>query len=240
MTVRTTILITLLALAGCSDDDAPAGVADSAVAADGGAPDTSPPDSSAVDRLAQLAAWMTGGFSSAKQAQSDPTYYDVTLVMKRIWAKSKKPGYWLYVEQAITGSKPYRQRVYYLEDKGGKLVSRVFDFKDPARRAAAVDSWKQADPLDTLGEADLVEKTGCGVVLTFDTAGAMFGGATEGKQCLSTLSGASYATSKVQVSKGKMTSWDQGFDSSDKQVWGAVAGPYVFDLVKDMDTDLDR
>ena len=25
-----------------------------------------------------------------------------------------------------------------------------------------------------------------------------------------------------------LTSWDRGFDSNDKQVWGATSGPYVF------------
>ncbi len=231
----------LLLLVGCSDDDTPL-TQDSNGVADGGAPDqkAAPDSAPPASQLHKLAAWMTGGFNSAKQATSNPNYYDITLVMKRIWKDSKKKGYWLYVEQAQTGSKPYRQRAYFLEQKAGKYVSRVYDIKSSLDKAAAVDCWKTGACLEGKDDTALVEKVGCGVVLTHDASGDTFTGATEGKKCLSTLSGASYATSRVTISKDKMSSWDQGFDSSGNQVWGAVAGPYVFDLIKDLDTDLDK
>ena len=235
------------ALAGCSDDDvghlAPdSGVPTDSSRADGEAADQkATPDAASPATLKQLAAWMTGGFDSSKQGKSDPTYYNITLVMKRIWTSSKKAGYWLYVEQSVTGSQPYRQRVYLLEDLGaGKFSSKVFDFKNAADKAAATGSWSKVAPLNNLTESDIVEKTGCEVILTWDAVKKRFTGGTVGKKCLSTLSGASYASSKVDVFKGKLTSWDQGFDSAGAQVWGATAGGYVFDLVKDMDTDLDK
>jgi len=46
--------------------------------------------------------------------------------------------------------------------------------------------------------------------------------------CKSTLRGATYATSSVSVHADKIMSWDQGYDSSGNQVWGATAGGYVF------------
>ena len=55
-----------------------------------------------------------------------------------------------------------------------------------------------------------------------------FSGSTPGKQCLSSLRGATYATSKVTVGKKGIISWDQGWDAMDKQVWGAKKGGYDF------------
>jgi CpeT protein len=46
--------------------------------------------------------------------------------------------------------------------------------------------------------------------------------------CPSNLRGATYATSEVVVQHDKMISWDRGFDSRDKQVWGAEKGGYIF------------
>ena len=58
--------------------------------------------------------------------------------------------------------------------------------------------------------------------------GAFVGG-TEGNGCTSSLNGAQYATSKVKITKNRIESWDQGFNAQGVQVWGAEAGPYVFD-----------
>ena len=161
--------------------------------------------------------------------------------MRRIWPSASATAYWLYVEQAMTGSQPYRQRVYKVERKNTtELVSRVYEFTSSSDMQAAVGAWKDAAPLASLSQGALTEKAGCAVVLTRDKAGARYSGSTAGKACPSTLSGASYATSKVEIRKDRLTSWDQGFDAGDTQVWGAVKGPYVFDLVKDMDPELDK
>jgi len=55
-------------------------------------PTTTPP---AERPLAEL---MTGSFSSSKQAQSDSTYYDITLHMYPIWTAQE--GDWLKMEIA--------------------------------------------------------------------------------------------------------------------------------------------
>jgi len=55
-----------------------------------------------------------------------------------------------------------------------------------------------------------------------------FVGGTEGKGCASDLRRATYATSEVVVKLDHLTSWDRGFDKSDRQVWGAEKGGYVF------------
>lgn len=241
-----TLALTLaFPMGGCSDDDGTPSAPDSQVGADGPvkSPDRGPdlkPDAAFTGDLKQLVAFMTGGFNSEAQSKTDPTYYDITLVMKRIWPTASTTAYWLYVEQAVTGSQPYRQRVYKVERTSSTaFTSRVFEFKNTSDMTAAVGAWKEQNPLSTLSESALDEKTGCAVVLTYDAGSQRYTGATLGKSCPSTLSGASYTTSKVAIYKNKLTSWDQGFNASDTQVWGAVKGPYVFDLIKDMDMDLD-
>lgn len=238
--MRHTCLITccVALLAGCSgggDGNVP----------DAGLPDGSPradveilPDSPSTDRLQQLAAWMTGSFSSEQQSKTDPAYYHITLAMKRIWADAGD-DYWLYVEQSVAGQLPYRQRIYRLEPSDdGSLASRVYEFASAQLEQQAVGAWKQQAPLADLSEQDLVEKPGCAVYLQWDEASGRFQGATRPGQCATTYQGASYTESEVSLTDARLTSWDRGFDSAGAQVWGAVKGPYAFDKVQDLDTDL--
>jgi hypothetical protein len=226
-------------LAGCS------GGGDGNIT-DGGVPDGAiiadvelTPDSPATDQLRQLAAWMTGGFSSEQQSKTDPSYYHITLAMKRIWADPGDDGYWLYVEQAVAGQLPYRQRVYRLERADdGSLASRVYELASAQLEQQAVGAWKQQAPLPGMSEQDLVEKQGCAVYLSWDETAGRFQGATRPGQCATTYQGASYTESEVSVTDARLTSWDRGFDSAGTQVWGAVKGPYAFDKVQELDTDL--
>lgn len=237
-----TTLAVLAALAGgCSGDDdqplADALPADGAPGADAAVPT---PDAAAPQgQLQRLAAWMTGSFSSAQQSQQDPTYYNITLSMKRIWANQKAGGYWLYVEQAVAGQQPYRQRVYRLEHAGpNSYASRVYLLATPQLEAQAVGAWKQQNPLATLTEQDLQEKQGCAVYLSWQPDQQQFQGSTEPQQCATTYQGASYTTSEVAVTATRLTSWDRGFDTSGAQVWGATGGPYAFDKLQNLDPGL--
>jgi hypothetical protein len=53
-------------------------------------------------------------------------------------------------------------------------------------------------------------------------------GGTDADKCPSDLRGAKYATTKIELKKGALISWDQGFDAAGKQVWGATQGGYIF------------
>jgi len=174
--------------------------------------------------LLQLQNMMTGSFDSHRQATEDSSYYNISLEMFPIW---KGKGYWLYVEQAVTSAKdkPYRQRIYQLEQiSNNTFVSKVFTLKEPKRFIGKYADLSFFDQFDT---SLLEEREGCGVFLTFKNG--MYQGSTKDKDCKSTLRGASYATSKVDIYKDRIESWDQGFDVDDKQVWGAVKAGYIFD-----------
>ena len=180
--------------------------------------------------LEDLAAYMTGSFSSLEQAEADSNYLDIRLEVVPIWTE-RKDGPWLYVEQALAErkSRPYRQRVYHLvEQPGGAVASEVYSFAEPLRFAG---EWKRDEPLDGLNPDSLSVREGCAVILQRTAAGS-FEGATVDRECVSTLRGAVYATSEVTVSRDALTSWDRGYDAGGAQVWGATDGPYVFRRVR--------
>ena len=169
---------------------------------------------------------MTGEFSSEQQVKDDSSYFHIILKMTPIWP-NRKDGYWLYVEQAMASAqgKPYRQRIYHLFQQDDlTLVSKVYEMPSPLQYAGAAD-----DPakLSGLTVDSLIDRKGCAIFLHKDRNG-YFSGSTPGKECLSSLRGAAYATSEVVIQPEQMISWDRGWNASGKQVWGAVKGGYAF------------
>lgn len=169
---------------------------------------------------------MVGSYDNVEQAATDSAFYKISLQMKPVWQK-RKDGFWLYVEQAMLNeiSRPYRQRMYhlYLQDDS-ILVSQVFEFKEPS---LYIGWWATPARFDSLKFAALSSRVGCEVYLRKNKSG-QFEGATDGKECVSSLKGASYATSEVIVEKGQVLSWDRGWNADGIQVWGSVKGPYRF------------
>lgn len=183
--------------------------------------------------LSTLADWMTGSFNSKAQAETNEAYFDINLEMAQIWA-DRTDATWLYVEQAVSKSldKPYRQRIYKLEKVGdNQFISTVYSLPEPK---AVVGAWKAPASLNSLTPDNLLLREGCHINIDAEQKDGklIFTGSTEEKLCSSKLRGASYATSHVDIRDDVLTSWDQGFDGADKQVWGAEQGPYVFDKVK--------
>ena len=176
--------------------------------------------------LKKVSKMMTGTFSSAAQAAQDTNYFNIKLRMTPIW-KGDADGYWFYVEQAIATAedKPYRQRVYhlYIQDKE-TIVSKVYEVQNPKE---IVNAWKDEVKLSLITREKLVDRQGCSIFLHKNKE-KTYSGSTPGKECLSTLRGASYATSEVTIYKDRLESWDRGWNKEDKQVWGAENGGYVF------------
>jgi len=179
--------------------------------------------------LQTLKTWMVGSFNSLEQSEADTNYFNIHLEMVQVWPDAQDAIY-LYVEQAASWAleRPYRQRVYRLSrDEAGVLESAVYMIESPLRFAGG---WKLDQPLGTLTPDSISIKEGCAIKLEYK--GEAFGGTTVGQDCHSNLRGAAYATSKVNITENVLTSWDQGFDSTGSQVWGAVDGPYIFKKVK--------
>jgi CpeT/CpcT family (DUF1001) len=175
--------------------------------------------------LENFARLMIGQFSSRAQSIRDTSYFNIALSMSRIWV-SREDGIWLYVEQAMASQmdKPYRQRVYRLTHPSkDTYVSDVYTIKG----AADVIGLRNDVAKQQLLTFDKIEiKEGCSVVLT--QRQGVYEGGTVADHCPSELRGAKYATTKILLKSGELYSWDQGFDASGKQVWGATKGGYVF------------
>lgn len=175
----------------------------------------------------QIVTFLTGTFSSAAQAQGDPRYQDVTLRATPIWT-DRTDARWIYAEQALASDpqRPYRQRIYRLARADASTIeSMVLAIPgDPLRYAGA---WRERRPLDDLTPELLEPMSGC--VVEFRQIGpSVFQGRTSGTGCASSRDGAAYTTSEVVLRADSIESWDRGFDSTNRQVWGPSAGPYRF------------
>ncbi len=172
---------------------------------------------------------MQGSFSSLEQAENDSDYFHITLDMKRIWNKNKK-GAWLYVEQtaASTPGRPYRQRIYHLQQVSDSVfTSTIYKFEN---EKSYVGGHQTPEQFNRLKKKNLDELEGCTLELTYNNG--VFSGKTKKGSCLNNWGKATYATSEVTISSSQMVSWDQGWNDSDEQVWGATKGGYVFKKVE--------
>jgi len=176
-------------------------------------------------QLSQFASMLIGKYSSKKQAEQDTTYFNISLIMKPIW-QDRNDGIWLYIEQAVAAKpdKPYRQRVYrLLHPSSTTFTSDIYTIKN-ALDFAGLQNDDNKKALLTFDKIEL--KDGCSVTLDYENG--MYQGGTLGDNCPSELRGAKYATTKITLKEGRLESWDQGFDSTGKQVWGATKGGYIF------------
>lgn len=173
----------------------------------------------------ELRGLMEGSFRSLEQSEKDSSYFDISLHMYPVW--ESQDGFWFYVEQALATmqDKPYRQRMYKVEYLGDdRYSSAVYAFKEPKQ---FIGKWISPEFFDAYDTSCLSERMGCAVILK-RRGNNWYEGSTVEKECGSTMRGASYATSVVSIKQGVISSWDQGFDKEDQQVWGAEKGPYIF------------
>ena len=172
----------------------------------------------------KLFSLMQGSFDSEAQAKADSTYYNISLHMYPIW---EDKGHFLYVEQALKSmqDKPYRQRIYEVK----RLTDSTFGsyvYKIP-NDSLWIGKWKTPKAFDSINLKQIELKKGCEVVLK-QISNNTFKGSTGENTCESTMRGASFATSQVEISENKIMSWDRGFDKDGNYVWGAEKAGYVF------------
>ena len=184
--------------------------------------------------LDTLVSWMTGRFSSREQSLQDSSFFDIRLIMTRIW-QERSDGYWLYVEQAVAGAqdRPYRQRIYHVTHIGGDIFeSAVYTMDNPDSFTGA---WEDASRFMSLTESLIHPRTGCEILLR--KRDESFVGSTLSRLCGSDLHGASFATSEVIIQADRLISWDRGFDEEGVHIWGAEAGGYIFLKTEDFSFD---
>lgn len=180
--------------------------------------------------LQELFLLMQGSFNSEIQSKKDSSFYNISLHMYPIW---QDKGNFLYVEQALNSmqNRPYRQRVYKVTRVNDSLFSSAI-YTIP-NDSLWIGKWKTPEFFDSFNPESLVPRIGCEVILK-KIGKNHYQGSTGKNSCSSSLRGASYATSEVEMLENKIISWDRGFDSNGNHVWGATRGGYIFDkLVKE-------
>lgn len=176
-----------------------------------------------------LLGYLSGSFNSTEQSRKVKGYFDISLAMVRVW-KGDKKSRWLYVEQAVTKrlSRPYRQRVYQLRQVGpNRFTSTIYKVTIAKQLAGKAHNPKV---LIQLKRKHLRLLKGCAIYLTY--RGGKFRGSTKKRECTNRWRGASYATSEVVITPQSLYSWDRGWNSKGKQIWGARKGGYMFRRVK--------
>tara|TARA_R110002050_G_scaffold80801_4_gene172824 strand:- start:3441 stop:4067 length:627 start_codon:yes stop_codon:yes gene_type:complete len=174
--------------------------------------------------LKELFSLMQGSFDSSIQAEVDSTYYNISLHMYPIW---EDKGNFLYVEQALTNTpnKPYRQRIYEVTRATDSSFSSAIYKLDAD--SLWIGKWNNPKAFDSISLKDIALKEGCDVILK-RIAPKQFIGKTGDDTCISTMRGASYARSEVEILEDKVISWDRGFDADGNYVWGAEKSGYIF------------
>lgn len=177
-----------------------------------------------VNYFDTLQNWMSGSFSNALQAENDTNYYDVNLEMHSIWEDNDSIFY-LYVEQSLASmtDKPYRQHVYKVQKTDDGFRKDVYELNNPDR---FIGQWLNASLWMQYNPDSILLKVGCGVNL--DWSGEYFQGETDSATCISSIRGASYVISQVEVLRDRIISREQGYDITGAQVWGAEQNDYVF------------
>lgn len=177
--------------------------------------------------LKELFSLMQGSFDSSIQAEVDSTYYNISLHMYPIW---EDKGNFLYVEQALTSTpnKPYRQRIYEVKRASDSSFSSAIYKLDSD--SLWIGKWQNPKAFDSIALNDIALKEGCDVILK-RIAPKQFMGKTGDNTCISTMRGASYARSEVEILEDKIISWDRGFDANGNYVWGAEKSGYIFNKI---------
>ncbi len=186
--------------------------------------ETKPKEKAIENHLHDLLGMMQGSFTSEIQAGIDSTYFNISLHMYPIW---NDKGNFLYVEQALNArqNKPYRQRIYEVTQLNDSMFSSaIYTIENDS---LWIGKWKTPKAFDSLSMRQVSKKEGCEVILKRIDSD-YFKGQTGEKSCESTLYGASYATSEVEIFSDKIISWDRGFDDNDEHIWGAEKGGYIF------------
>lgn len=176
------------------------------------------------NELEELFNLMQGSFNSEIQSQVDSSYYNISLHMYPIW---EEKGKYLYVEQALNSmqNRPYRQRIYEVTRSSDSTFSSAVYNLDVD--SLWIGKWKTPKAFDSISPNAIVLKKGCEVVLK-RVAPNHFVGKTGDNTCTSTMRGAAFARSEVEILEDKIMSWDRGFDADGNYVWGAEKGPYIF------------
>lgn len=180
----------------------------------------------AQDRdIVQLTQYMSGSFSTEKQAHRDSTFPHVHMHMTRIWA-DRTDGVWIYGEQSspTVPATTIRQRIYRLHRNEDRVLEcAVYSLPEPRK---FVGAWNDSTKFAALTPERLKLKDGCQIYL--HEINEHYEGATEGMACTGDVSGTAFTSAEIKIYADAIIWWEKGFNSAGEQVWGSTKGSSIF------------
>jgi len=178
--------------------------------------------------ITTLARWLAADFSNQQQAFDNPPLFAHIRVCIRPLPYQLLNGLSLYVEQAydIALNQPYRVRILKLVSLEDHINIENYTIDQEAEFYGGSRDPKRLENLKT---KNLKRLPGCSLIVKW--TGKSFRGEVEpGKACTVVREGKStYLKSYFEINEHKFISHDTGYDpETDKQVWGAIAGPFEF------------
>ena len=173
-----------------------------------------------------IAELLPGGYSTSQQAAKDNYFLDLQLHIVHIDNKADSNGYWFYLETAFTSDSlhPYKQQVYHLLPYQLGMV-KLLEYSIP-NKEKYVTAWLKPAILNNIINDSLELKNNCAIVIK--KLDNIFVGSTTGEGCLSTLRGAVFEATEIEISKKEFYIWNRGYNHKKEQVWGTKDSGYSF------------
>lgn len=178
--------------------------------------------------ITTLARWLAADFSNQKQAFENPPLFAHIRVCMRPLPYKLLNGLSLFVEQAydMTLNQPYRVRILKLVPSEDHIDIQNYTID---QEAEFYGGSREPQRLENLKTEHIKKLPGCKLITKW--TGKSFKGEVEpGKTCMVVRQGKiTYLKSYFEINEHKFISHDTGYDAeNEKQVWGAIAGPFEF------------
>jgi hypothetical protein len=175
----------------------------------------------------EVVARLVGVMDTSAQAIANPKLSDVRMTTCKISLSSPETdAVYLYQEQALSSdlTKPYRQRILQISPTIYSQSVRSRSFR-PARPEMLIGLCNQPEASRVVPLSDRGTPV-CTVFLK--QSGEDYVGRTPIDGCPAKVRGAVRITNQITLHKTGMDTWDRGYDTYGKQVWGAKAESYQF------------
>jgi hypothetical protein len=179
--------------------------------------------------ITTLAQWMASDFSNQAQALENPPFFAHIRVCMRPLPWELLDGMSLYLEQAYDFmlNQPYRVRVLKLVPATDYIVVENYELD---RAEEFYGASRQPERLKNLTPDRLKKMSGCSYITHWTDHHSFKGRVEPGKGCIVVRKNqTTYFDGEFEIDGEKFISHDRGMDlETDRQVWGAIAGPFQF------------
>ena len=186
-----------------------------------------------VRDVADVAARFVGTMDSADQAIAHRDYGDLRLTQCSVRVQGLVPSQaltsrFVYMEQAssLEVNSPFHQRFFKISPSRTDEKTVVSSIYEPGVPLSELRGFCSRPAWQRVVTAEMLGTSNCALYL--HRSGDAWRGSTPAEGCATSQGEAVRFTSNVTLFRSGMLSWDRGFDSEGRQVWGALSGGYEF------------